>query len=287
MPLLRIAKLITCALLILPGLIGCAAKNTYRLNLAPVVTESRFALIQNYGTADINPSNVDALLGEIADILGVPLQHSVRKVRIVVTSPDNITGVALAINSTPSGKVSTMPAGRYVEALYLPKVSVVLIPYFDRIILGHELAHYVTDHYLRHTPLAQWEGIADRVEHRLWATKPAPPSPAPPLVAVAQVETASREEDIRPRKERPSDSAASVPSETADGESVNAELVAGPDPGNGEVATGESDTSVPAPVQEPGADPLTALVAEPDGQMSVGELDNHGETLLAHALPGL
>ena len=35
MPLSRIAKLVTFALLILPTLIGCATNNTYRLNLAP------------------------------------------------------------------------------------------------------------------------------------------------------------------------------------------------------------------------------------------------------------
>ena len=190
MPLFRIAKLVTFALLILPTLIGCATKNTYRLDLAPVVTQSEFAIIQNFGTADIDPSKVDALLAEVADMLGVTLDHSVRKVRIVVTAPDNITGLALAINSTPSGKVSAMSPGRYVEALYLPKASVAMIPYFDRGILGHELAHYVTDHYLTQTPLAQWEHIADRVEQKLWMTKSTPPSPAP-LRSVALAQDAS------------------------------------------------------------------------------------------------
>ena len=190
MPRFRIAKMVTCALLILPALIGCATKNTYRLNLEPVVTQSQFAIIQNFGTADIDPSKVDALLGEVADMLGVTLDPSVRKLRIVVTAPENIAGLALAVNSTPSGNVSAMSPGRYVEALYLPKVSVALIPYFDRVTLGHELAHYVTDHYLRGTPLAQWEPIADRVEQKLWMTKPAPPSPAVPLASVALAEDA-------------------------------------------------------------------------------------------------
>ena len=191
MPLFRIAKMAICALLILPALIGCATRNTYRLNLEPVVTQSEFALIQNFGTAEIDPSKVDELLLEIAEMLGVTLDHSVRKVRIVVTAPENITGLALAINSTPSGKVSAMSPGRYVEALYLPKASIAMIPYFDRVILGHELAHYVTDHYLMHTPLAQWEHIADRVEQKLWMTKATPPSPAPPLPSVALAQDAS------------------------------------------------------------------------------------------------
>ena len=191
MPLFRIAKMVTCALLILTALIGCATKNTYRLNLEPVVTQSQFAIIRNFGTADIDPSKVDALLGEVADMLGVALDPSVRKLRIVVTTPENIAGLALAVNSTPSGNVSAMSPGRYVEALYLPKASVAVIPYFERVILGHELAHYVTDHYLTQTPLAQWEAIADRVEHKLWMTKPTPPSPALPVPSVVLVEEAS------------------------------------------------------------------------------------------------
>ena len=185
MPRFRIVKMLMCALLILPSLIGCAARNTYRLDLEPRVMQSEFAIIQNFGTADVDSSKVDALLLEVADMLGVTLDRSVRKVRIVVTAPENISGLALAINSTPSGKVSAMSPGRYVEALYLPKASVAMIPYYDRVILGHELAHYITDHYLPQTPLARWEHIADRVEHKLWMTKATPPSPAPALPAVA------------------------------------------------------------------------------------------------------
>ena len=191
MPPFRIAKLATAIALALPALIGCAGKNTYRLDAQPMVTESRFAIIQNFGTAHVESSRVDALVMEVADLLGVRLRDSVRKVRIVVTSPENIAGLALAINSTPSGKVSAMSAGRYVEALYVPKASISLIPYFDRVILCHELAHYVTDHYLSHTPLAKWEEIADRVEHKLWMTKPVPASPTPLVPSVARTEGAS------------------------------------------------------------------------------------------------
>ena len=187
MALSQILKVAAFALLTLPGLIGCAAKNTYRLNLDPGVTQSQFAIIQNFGTAEIDPAQVDSLLTEVADLLGVTLDRGVRKVRIVVTAPEHIDGLARAV-----AKVAATSHGHgYVEALYLPKASVVLIPYFDRIILGHELAHYVTDHYLNQTPLAQWEGIADRVERKLWATKPAPPKPAMPPASVVVVEDAS------------------------------------------------------------------------------------------------
>jgi hypothetical protein len=188
----RITQLVTCVLVILPAMVGCAARNTYRLDAAPVVMDSRFATIHNFGTAEIDPANVDALVKEVADILGVTLQDSVRRVRIVVTAPDQIMGLALTINSTPSGNVSAMGSGRYVEALYLPKASVALIPYFDRSILGHELAHYVTDHYLKHAPLTEWEAIADRVERKLWATKPAEPA----VLSVVTISAAGREANL-------------------------------------------------------------------------------------------
>ena len=184
----RLARIAICVLLLLPALIGCAARNTYRLDLAPVVTQGEFSIIQNFGTADIDTPTVDALLLEIAGMLEVTLDRSIRKVRVVVTSPDQISGLALAINSTPAGKVSAMAPGHYVEALYLPKASIALIPYFDRVMLGHELAHYVTDHYLTQTPLDRWEAIAERVEQKLWVTKavPTPPAPSLPSVVLAQ-----------------------------------------------------------------------------------------------------
>jgi hypothetical protein len=233
-----------------------------------MVTHSEFAIIQNFGTAEIDPSTVDALLREVADVLGVTLDRSVRKVRIVVTSPENITGLALAINSTPSGKVSALSGGRYVEALYLPKASIALIPYFDRVILGHELAHYVTDHYLTQTPLAQWEAIADRVEHKLWMAKPTPPSPAPPPPSVALVEDASREQDVLP---------------TEDGKDwLEPDLVALPVG----ASPGEPDASVPGP-QAHSVDEFAAVVAVPlaegEGQARADEVDGRADALLVQA----
>ena len=54
---------------------------------------------------------------------------------------------------------------------YFPGANLVLVPRFDRPLLGHELAHYVTDHYLRDAPRSKWEWIASRVEHQLYAFK--------------------------------------------------------------------------------------------------------------------
>ena len=87
MPLFRITKMAICALLILQALIGCATRNTYRLNLEPVVTQGEFAIIQNFGVADIDPSKVDALLMEVADMLGVGVS-TLRRYLQAVRDPD-------------------------------------------------------------------------------------------------------------------------------------------------------------------------------------------------------
>ena len=169
--------------LTIPPLVGCAAlqtittseavssiarilgpKNAYRLTLDPVVTHGQFAIIQNFGAAEIVAAQVDSLLAEVADLLGVALDPSVRKVRIVVTAPDIITALFSSMASTARGNARA-------EALYVPKTSLVLIPYFDRLILGHELAHYVTEHYLGRTPLAEWEAIAEKVEWKLLTSR--------------------------------------------------------------------------------------------------------------------
>jgi len=193
MSLAAIAKLVVLTVLVLPGITGCAAKNTYRMDRDPDIVHSRFAIIQNYGTAPVDPRQVDALMMEVAALLGVAVEPSVRKVRIVITAPQNIDGLArvVAARSSENWAWASHRHG-YAEAAYLPKVSVILIPYFDRIILGHELAHYLTDHYLKQVPLAQWEEVADRVERKLWVAKPAPLTPAAPTLVAAEEPAAMR-----------------------------------------------------------------------------------------------
>jgi len=50
-----------------------------------------------------------------------------------------------------------------------------MISCFDRAILGHELAHSLTDHDLRQTPRDRWELPAEMVERTLPSTAPAVP----------------------------------------------------------------------------------------------------------------
>ena len=56
------------------------------------------------------------------------------------------------------------------SAIVVGGANLVLIPYYERTLLGHELAHYLTDHYLKSTPRRQWERIAHKVEDALPAT---------------------------------------------------------------------------------------------------------------------
>jgi len=94
----------------------------------------------------------------------VELDPAVPKPRIVVTSPGRIDRLYSSSSVAFSGHAR-------VAALYFPGANLVLIPYFDRTILGHELAHYITDHYLK-TPRPEWEEIAHIVEWKLLMTKP-------------------------------------------------------------------------------------------------------------------
>lgn len=156
-PILKAARL---AVLTLPLflIIGCASVQTYRSDA--VVVRSEFAVIENYGTTAVVPEQVDGLLREVAGILGVELDAAKPKVRILVTTPERIAALYRA-----SAVVATH--GADAEGLYFPGASLVLVPHFDRTLLGHELAHYITDHYLKNAARQDWEKIAYRVERKL------------------------------------------------------------------------------------------------------------------------
>ena len=147
----------------LPILAGCASLNAYRAE--SVLIHSRFTTIENYANSGIDPEQVDQLLLQVAEILGVRLNPAVPKPRIVVTDPDRIARFYTIESAAFPGHVRA-------AALYFPGTSLILIPYFDRTYLGHELAHYFSDHYLK-TPRAEWEEIAHAVERRLLTARPA------------------------------------------------------------------------------------------------------------------
>ena len=162
----RAFRVLLLALGAAAGLVGCASVGYHS---EAVVSHGRFITIENYSTDEITPEQVDGLLAEVAQILGVQLDRKMPKALIIVTNPSRIAGLY---------------RGAYAEALYFPGAGVVLVPYFHRTILGHELAHYVTDHYLRQTPRKEWEHLAHMVERML-------PSHPGPLVAVVPVHAAS------------------------------------------------------------------------------------------------
>lgn len=149
-------------LLALPIFAGCGSLNAYRSE--SVLLRSQFTIIENYGTTEIDPREVDRLLLQVAEILGVQLDPTIPKPRIVVTTPSRIASLY--------GSTSVaFPGHARAAALYFPGANLVMIPYFDRTILGHELAHYITDHYLK-APRPEWEGIAHTVEWKLLTAKP-------------------------------------------------------------------------------------------------------------------
>jgi hypothetical protein len=169
-----ILRVVTLALGAFPILVGCS---TVAYKTEPVVSHSRYATIENFSTEVITPEQVDGLLAEVAQILAVQLDPAKPKARIVVTTPTRIANLYRATTGAA-------PFGADAEGLYFPGASLVLISYYDRTILGHELAHYPTDHYLPQTPRDKWEAVARMVERKL-PTTPAvvATAPVPTLVA--------------------------------------------------------------------------------------------------------
>lgn len=142
------------------GLVGCAGVS-YRDRAT--VTHTRYGTVENFGDEEITAEQVDGLLEEVADILHVTLDPRKPKVRIMVVSPSRIAGMYRDL-------MTVAAHGADASALYFPGASLVMVPYYDRALLGHELAHYVTDHYLKSTPRREWERIALRVEDALPST---------------------------------------------------------------------------------------------------------------------
>jgi hypothetical protein len=145
----------------LVALTGCASLNAYRPQAERL--EGRFVSIQNYGTAPVDPAAVDDLLVEVAAILDVTLDPAKPKARVMVTSPDRIATMHRAA-------AASAPGGSYAVALYFPG-GLVMVPHVDRALLGHELAHYVTDRYLPGVARSDWEDVAERVERQLARAK--------------------------------------------------------------------------------------------------------------------
>jgi hypothetical protein len=159
---MRPSKILGFAALLgmLPLLVGCAGLS-YRDQAT--ASQTRYGTIENFSDEVITAEQVDGLLEEVADILKVTLEPGKPKVRIMVTSPGRISDIYRRV-------MTVAPFGADALALYLPGASLVMISSYDRTILGHELAHYLTDHYLKTAPRKDWEKIAYRVEDKLPTT---------------------------------------------------------------------------------------------------------------------
>ena len=154
------ARRIVAPLALLPVVLGCADV-AYQERSA--LTHTRYATVENFGEEQITAEQVDTLLEEVAEILDVTLLPSTPKVRIMVMSSARIADLYRQI-------VTVAPHGADARALYLPGANVVAISHYSRTVLGHELAHYLTDHYLKSTPRRNWERIALMVEDALPST---------------------------------------------------------------------------------------------------------------------
>jgi hypothetical protein len=131
-----------------------------------VLAETRYATIENFSDREIPAEQVDALLEEVASLLGVRIHPGTPRVRIMVTSPGRVAELYRRA-------VTVAAHGADAVALYFPGASLILVSEFDRATLGHELAHYLTDHYLKGTPRGEWERLARTVEDRLPREAPA------------------------------------------------------------------------------------------------------------------
>jgi hypothetical protein len=159
--------------IVLPVVAGCAGVG-YRDQ--STLSHTRYATIENYGDEEMTAEQVDGLLEEVAEILDVTLRPGTPKIRIMVRSLGDI-----ALLARRTGVV----AGHGTEcgALYFPGANLVVIPYYSRTMLGHEMAHYLTDHYFPSTPRRHWERIAQRVEDELPLSAPVARRPSVPDVA--------------------------------------------------------------------------------------------------------
>jgi hypothetical protein len=161
----------------LPLVAGCAGIS-YRDR--STLSHTRYATIENFGDEEITAEQVDGLLEEVAGILDVKLDPTKPKVRIMVRS-------VAEIRELRRGYAGTAAHWSETRALYFAGANLVVIPYYSRTVLGHELAHYLTDHYLKSTPRRLWERIALDVEDALPHSAPASRSPSDPRGMAARV----------------------------------------------------------------------------------------------------
>lgn len=147
--------LVGLLLLLLPLLLqGCLGSVQYLST--PGVRTGVHADILNFSDSEIAPEKVDALFLDVARLMAITVDSSKPRPQVAVVSPDHIHKEYLRLR--PSAKNQ----GGVAVALYIPYENKILIPYFDRTMLTHELAHYFTFQY-RIAPRSKWEAIADMV----------------------------------------------------------------------------------------------------------------------------
>ncbi len=137
---------------------GCIANIQYRSS--PTVQRGDYNEIFNFSDSAIDHKIVDELYLKVANVMNVTPDKSKPRPKVQVVSPAEIHNEYLRL--WPSAKYRSDIA----LALYIPHENKILIPYFDRKLLAHELAHYFTFHYMS-VSRSKWEEIADKVVENL------------------------------------------------------------------------------------------------------------------------
>lgn len=147
--------LVVFPLFLLPLLLqGCLGSVQYLAS--PGVQTGLHADILNFSDREIAPNMVDQVYLNVARLMRITPDASKPRPQVLVVPPSRIHQEFLRL-----GRLAKAQDG-VALALYIPHANKILIPYFDRTLLTHELAHYFTFHYLS-APRSQWEAIADRV----------------------------------------------------------------------------------------------------------------------------
>ena len=135
---------------------GCGGSTQYLAQ--PHVRSGVYADVFNFSDTEIHRDDVDKLYLEVADLMAITPDRSKPRPQVFIVSAAQIRQEYVRFR--PAAKTS----GRMAMALYIPHQNKILIPYFDRTLLVHELAHYFSSQYLS-LPQSKWE--ADRKSTRL------------------------------------------------------------------------------------------------------------------------
>ena len=146
-------RLFVLLVFLLPLLLeGCLGNTQYLPN--PQIRSGAYVDIWNFSDSEINPKEVDKLYRKVARLLNIVPDPSILRPQVLLVPPAYIHERYLRTHPL------TKTQDAHAIALYIASKDQILIPYFDRALLMHELVHYFSFHYI-YAPRLKWEEIAD------------------------------------------------------------------------------------------------------------------------------